>query len=196
MTGRLMYPDAMRTAEVQLTMETSPPTVVVGLSPFRLEGPLTRAIIGHRRGRATMIDMRTVLIRPAVSIQAANLLGSSLSATAVLANDPAPGQVQEIGSKSAGISSKQSGSAKSLVRKSTRKPDGAGNFVYGIINTIRAQSEELCARYGNPSDCLEEAEVGLTVRDADDNQVRLCLNTAPGDGKSGRGTVQKSRLRR
>jgi hypothetical protein len=64
--------------------------------------------------------------------------------------------------------------------------DRSGNFVYGIINQIRAQSEELCARYGSPGDCLEEAEVCLTMRDTEDNEVRLCLNTIPeeagGDG--------------
>jgi hypothetical protein len=49
------------------------------------------------------------------------------------------------------------------------RPEGAGNFVYGIIHTIQAESEELCARYGNPADCLEEAEVCLTMRDDDDN---------------------------
>jgi hypothetical protein len=75
-------------------------------------------------------------------------------------------------------------------------PDRTGNFVYGLINTIWAQSEELCARYGNPSDCLEEAEVCLTMRDTDDNEVRLCLNTVPGDSGGNRGTVQNSRMRR
>jgi hypothetical protein len=81
-------------------------------------------------------------------------------------------------------------------RKPMRTPDGAGNFVYGLINTIRAQSEELCARYGNPSDCLEEAEVCLTMRDTEDNTVRLCLNTTPGENEGDKGTVQKSRVRR
>jgi hypothetical protein len=108
---------------------------------------------------------------------------------------PVPGQAQEIGSKSAQASSKQSGSAKTPARKPMRKPDGTGNFVYGIINTIRVQSAELCARYGNPADCLEEAEVCLTMRDNDDNQVRLCLNTVPEDSGD-QGSVQKSRLRR
>jgi hypothetical protein len=145
-----------------------------------------------------MIDMRTMRTRPIVSVLAANLLGLSLSATAALADDPPPGQAQqtpEIGSKSAVTASKRSGSGsgKSEARKSTTRPDRAGNFVYGLIDTIRAQSEELCARYGNPADCLEEAEVCLTMRDTGDNQVRLCLNTVPGgDG----GTTQKSRLRR
>lgn len=43
---------------------------------------------------------------------------------------------------------------------------------------------------------LEEAEVCLTMRDTGDNQVRLCLNTAPGEGGRDEGAVQKSRLRR
>ncbi|PVE21071.1 hypothetical protein DC522_28600 [Microvirga sp. KLBC 81] len=95
------------------------------------------------------------------------------------------------------ISSERSGSAKAPARKPTRKqPDRSGNFVYGIINQIRAQSEELCARYGSPGDCLEEAEVCLTMRDFEDNRVRLCLNTVAGEGGGDGGTVQKSRLRR
>ena len=94
------------------------------------------------------------------------------------------------------ISSERSGPAKAPARKPARKqPDRSGNFVYGIIDQIRAQSEELCARYGSPGDCLEEAEVCLTMRDADDNQVRLCLNTSPGDSDN-RDSAQKSRLRR
>ena len=126
---------------------------------------------------------------------AAACFSLSLSATAALANDPMPRWAQEAGSKSAGAPSKRSGSPKGPAQGPARKPDGSGNFVYGIINTIRTKSEELCARYGNPSDCLEEAEVCLTMRDNDDNQVRLCLNTAPGDS-GGSGSVQKSRLRR
>jgi hypothetical protein len=82
------------------------------------------------------------------------------------------------------------------VRKPISKPDRAGNFVYGLIDTIRAQSGELCARYGNPADCLEEAEVCLTMRDTDDNQVRLCLNTVPGDSGGDGGRAQKSLLGR
>jgi hypothetical protein len=127
---------------------------------------------------------------------AAALLGLSLSANAALADDSTPGQAQEIGSKSAGTSSKRSGFARAPTRKPTRAPEGAGNLVYGLINTIRAQSEELCARYGNPSDCLEEAEVCLTMRDNDDNQVKLCLNTVPGESGGDGGTAQKSRVRR
>ena len=82
------------------------------------------------------------------------------------------------------------------MRKPQRKPDGAGNFVYELINQIQVQSKELCARYGNPADCLEEAEVCLTMRDTGDNTVRLCLNTTPGESEGDKGTVQKSRVRR
>jgi hypothetical protein len=53
----------------------------------------------------------------------------------------------------------------------------------------------LRTRYGNPDDCLEEAEVCLTMRDNDDNQVKLCLNTVPGESGDP-GLVQKSRVRR
>ena len=131
-----------------------------------------------------------------VSMLAATLLGIFLSATSALAENPVREQTQEIGSSVAGTSSERSGPAKAPARKPQRKPDGAGNFVYELINQIQAQSKELCARYGNPSDCLEEAEVCLTMRDNDDNQVKLCLNTVPGDSGGKAGTVQKSRLRR
>ncbi|WP_047188652.1 hypothetical protein [Microvirga vignae] len=128
---------------------------------------------------------------------AANLLGLALATHSALADNPAPAAALEIGARSAGISSERYGSAKAPTRKPTRKqPDQSGNFVYGIINQIRAQSEELCARYGSPGDCLEEAEICLTMRDSEDNRVRLCLNTIPGEGGGDGGAVQKSRLRR
>jgi hypothetical protein len=128
---------------------------------------------------------------------AANMLGLSLATHPALADSPAPGAPQEFGARPVEISSERSGSAKAPARKPARKqPDRSGNFVYGIINQIRAQSEELCARYGSPSDCLEEAEVCLTMRDSEDNQVRLCLNTVPGEAGDDEGKAQKSRLRR
>jgi hypothetical protein len=140
-------------------------------------------------------DLRVSWKRPVVSVVATSLLGLSLLAPSALADSPTRGPAQEVGSKSAGAPSKRSGPARSPAQGPMNKPDGAGNFVYGIINTIRVHSEELCARYGNPADCLEEAEVCLTMRDNDDNQVKLCLNTVPGDSGD-QGPVEKSRLRR
>jgi hypothetical protein len=134
--------------------------------------------------------------RQVLSVAVAALLGLSVSANAAVADDPTPGKAREIGSKLAGRPSKRSGSATAPAREPKRKPDGAGNFAYGLINQIRTQSEELCARYGNASDCLEEAEVCLTMRDSEDNQVRLCLNTVPGEGGGHGGKVQRSRFRR
>jgi hypothetical protein len=142
-------------------------------------------------------SLRASTKRQVLSIAALNLLGLSLAAHSALADNATRGPAQESGARSAEISSERSGSAKAPVRKPTRKrPDRSGNFVYEIINQIRAQSEELCARYGSPGDCLEEAEVCLTMRDFEDNQVRLCLNTVPGEDGGNRGAVQKSRLRR
>ena len=141
-----------------------------------------------------MTDSRTSSKGLGASVVAATLLGMCLPATSVLADNPARGPAQGIGSSLAASPSERSGPAKAAVRKPQRKPDGAGNFVYELINQIQVQSKELCARYGNPADCLEEAEVCLTMRDTGDNQVRLCLNTVPGGSEGG--TVQKSRVRR
>jgi hypothetical protein len=127
---------------------------------------------------------------------AATLLGTSISATSALAENPVREQTQEIGSSVAGTSSERSRSGKAPARKPQRKPDSTGNFVYELINQIQVQSKELCARYGNPADCLEEAEVCLTMRDTEDNTVRLCLNTTPGESEGDKGMVQKSRVRR
>lgn len=124
---------------------------------------------------------------------AATLLGTCLAADPALAESPL-GLAQEVGSKSAGSTVERS--VRAPARKPPRKPSGAGNLVYEIINNIRAQSEEVCVRYGSPADCLEEAEVCLTMRDTEDNQVRLCLNTVPGDSGGDEGKVQKSRVRR
>ena len=129
---------------------------------------------------------------PVASVVAATLLGMLLPAASGLADNPARGQAQEIGSKSAGTSSDLSGPAKTPARKPQRKSDSPSNFVYELIKQVQVQSKELCARYGNPADCLEEAEVCLTMRDTDDNQIKLCLNTVPGDSGD-KGTVQKLR---
>jgi hypothetical protein len=126
-------------------------------------------------------------------VVATGLLGLSVSAYAAAASTSAPGQGPEVGSKSAGIAAKQSGSPKSQARKPMRKPDAGTSLVYEIINTVRSQSEELCARYGNQTDCLEEAEICLTMLDPDENQVRLCLNTVP---KTGGSEVRTVRARR
>jgi len=104
------------------------------------------------------------------------------------------GQPQGIGAKPTDTASERAVSAKAPARKPLRKPDESGTLIYGIINNIRAQSEEICTRYGSPSDCLQEAEVCLTMRDAEDNQVRMCLNTVPGNQE--RADSQKARLRR
>lgn len=141
-----------------------------------------------------MIDMRTVRKQAIISILAANLPGLSLPANAVDAGNSTRGLAQATTSKAAGSPSKKSAPPKAPAPGPTSKPEGTGNFVYGLINTIRNESKELCARYGNPADCLQEAEVCLTMRDNDDNQVRLCLNTAPGESGDS-GSVQKSRLR-
>jgi hypothetical protein len=130
-----------------------------------------------------------------VSLVTANLLGIAIAANSALADDP-PGHTQEVRSKSAGHSSDQSGSPKARALKRMRQPDGSGNFVYEIINDIKARSQELCARYGSPSDCLEEAEVCLTMRDTADNQVRLCLNTVPAGSGGDDVKVHRSRARR
>jgi hypothetical protein len=135
--------------------------------------------------------------RQVLAVVAANLLGLALPAHSALADNPAPGAAQKIGASFAEISSARSGSAKEPARKPTRKqPERSENFIYEIINRIRAQSEELCAHYGSPRDCVEEAEVCLTMRDTGDNQIRLCLNTVPGEGARDEGKMQRSRLRR
>lgn len=144
-----------------------------------------------------MTSLRASTKRRVLTVAAANLLGLSVGAHSTLADSAARGLAQEMEARSAEIASERSRSAKPPARKPTRKrPDRSGYFVYGIINQIRAQSEELCARYASQGDCLEEAEVCLTMRDSEDTQVRLCLNTVPGDSGGDGGAVRKSRLRR
>lgn len=140
-------------------------------------------------------DLRVSWKRPVVFVVAASLLGLPVPTHSAMADSPARGRAQAERPKSEGPPSKRSGSSNAPTQGPMARPEGAGNFVYGIIHTIQAESEELCARYGNPADCLEEAEVCLTMRDDDDNQVKLCLNTIPGDS-SDQGSIQKSRLRR
>ncbi|MBM6580823.1 hypothetical protein ILT44_11570 [Microvirga sp. BT689] len=141
-------------------------------------------------------DSRVLWKGPVISMLAMNLFSTLLSAQAAVADDLTPGHTQEIASRVAGTSSERFGPASTPARKPTRRPDGAGNFVYEIINQIQVQSKELCARYGNPADCLEEAEVCLTMRDNGDNQIRLCLNTVSGGSGGTESSAQKLRVRR
>jgi hypothetical protein len=131
-------------------------------------------------------DSRVLWTGPAISVLEMNLLSILLSAKAAVANDLTPGHTQEIASRVVRTSSERFGPANMLARKPARKPDGAGNCVYEIIDQIRVQSKELCARYGNPADCLKEAEVCLTMRNNGDNQIKLCLNTVPGKAQAQR----------
>jgi hypothetical protein len=132
-----------------------------------------------------------------VSVAVAILLGIEASANAALAESSTKEQVRKIGSDDAGAMTERVQSGKPSARKPMRKEaDRSGNFVYGIIHQIQAQSEELCARYGGPGDRLEEAEVCLTMRDTAENVVRLCLNTAPGESQGREGKMQRSRVRR
>jgi hypothetical protein len=125
---------------------------------------------------------------------AVGLLSSVVLATSAPADSLIRAQVQNIGSKPGGISPEQPEPTKPLAGPPTRTSDASGNFVYEILNTIRARAAELCARYDSPDDCLEEAELCLTMRNAEEDQVRLCLNTAPGE--SGQDKAQKTRVRR
>src|SRR5829696_4538457 len=114
---------------------------------------------------------------------AANMLGVFLPSSSALADNLTREQVDETGSKSTEISAGSTDRTKRPIRKPVRKPDRSGNFIYEVLDNIRTQSEEHCTRYGSPGDCLEEAEVCLTMRDTEDNQVRLCLNTIPKEGR-------------
>ena len=131
-----------------------------------------------------------------VSVAAAILLGMA-SSSAALAGRSKKEQVPAMQANSAVTMVERVQSGKPSSRKPMRREaERSGNFVYGIIHQIQAQSEELCARYGGPGDCLEEAEVCLTMRDTAENVVRLCLNTAPGESQGGEGKMQRSRVRR
>lgn len=104
--------------------------------------------------------------------------------------------VPHVGSPSATGTHERSAIQAARTRRAPEKPAETGNFIYEIINSIQARSKELCARYGSPGDCLEEAEICLTMRDPDDNQIKLCLNTIPGDNDGEGGRPLRSRLRR
>lgn len=56
-------------------------------------------------------------------------------------------------------------------------------FTYSIKDFIRAKSSELCSSYGSGADCIEAVEICLTMKDRDEDVVRVCLNTAPEEGR-------------
>jgi hypothetical protein len=149
-----------------------------------------------------VICFRTAWIGTAFSTLAVNLLGMPLLSHSALADNQVHGRGQEIGSKPTEISSARSKTSETPTQRPMRNPVGTGNFVYEVIDTIRSRSEELCnhygcsddCHYGCSDDCLEETEVCLTMRDVEDNTVRLRLNTAP--AADDREKVQKTRSKR
>lgn len=141
------------------------------------------------------MSFRTAQSGSVIFVLAVALWGMALPAGLALAASSPRGQSPDMESRSIGTSSKRSEPTKGSSRKLPKNSEKVGDFVYGLIDTIRSQSADLCSRYGNPSDCLEEAEVCLTMRDNDDNQVKMCLNTSPGtDGDQS--TARQSRVRR
>jgi hypothetical protein len=140
--------------------------------------------------------LRAAWQRWIVVVTVTSLLGLSSLMDPARADNPIRGQAQEAGSGSVDMPSQRHEPSRARARRPPGRPSQSGIFLYEIINTIRTQSSELCVRYGSPSDCLEEAEVCLTMRDNEDNQVRLCLNTTPEDSSGGGNKVQKSRMRR
>jgi hypothetical protein len=128
-------------------------------------------------------------LRPAA---AASLVGLTLAAHPARADNQGPRPVVE--ARPAATSSGRHQLAKTPARKPARRPDASGNFVYEILSNIRARSSELCARYNSPDDCLEEAEVCLTMRNSEDDEVRMCLTTAPGEDE--RESAKKARWKR
>jgi hypothetical protein len=125
-----------------------------------------------------------------------SLLCVSMPEAPALADTSSLEQPREAGSSSIKPSPQKIEAARTSAKKSRGKPSQSGNFIYEIISRIRSQSQELCTRYGSPSDCLEEAEVCLTMRDTEDNLVRLCLNSTPGESERNGDAAQRTRLRR
>jgi hypothetical protein len=140
-----------------------------------------------------MSDMAGIWIRK-LSAAASIVLGTCSLAEPTLATSPSRAPPQTVGSELAANTTE--GSTRARTRKPPSKSEGAGTLVYEIIDKIRSRSEELCLRYGNAADCLEEAEVCLTMRDSQDNAVRLCLNTVSADRSNNEDKVLRSRLRR
>jgi hypothetical protein len=61
-------------------------------------------------------------------------------------------------------------------------------FTYSIKDFIRTKSSrtkssELCSSYGSDADCVEAVEICLTMKDRDEDVVRVCINTAPEEGR-------------
>jgi hypothetical protein len=67
-------------------------------------------------------------------------------ATAILLGMAASGAALAGSSKKEQAPEMQANSAATMTERVQ-----SGNFVYGIIHQIQAQSEELCARYGGPA---------------------------------------------
>jgi hypothetical protein len=128
-----------------------------------------------------MTSLRALRPWQILSVMAANLPGLFRSTHSALADISTPGQAQQIDSKVAGTSSEWSGPAKTPARKPPSKPDRSGNFCFDPINTVRPQSDELCVLYGSPKNGLEEAEVCRTMRNTEDNRVKLCHNSGRGE---------------
>jgi hypothetical protein len=147
-------------------------------------------------GNAMAAALKARSKRRLVSLMTVSLLGPFLSTDIALADNVVDNHFRGAAYISASRTRERSGTQNARTKKPSGKPGNSGNFIYEIINDIQARSKELCAHYGSPGDCLEEAEVCLTMRDPDDNQIKLCLNTIPGESGNEDGKALKSRLRR
>jgi hypothetical protein len=83
---------------------------------------------------------------------------------------------------------KRGGSALKETRRGSNQDmapcQSVGGFTYSIKDFIKAKSSELCSSYGSDADCIEAVEICLTMRDRDEDVVRVCVNTAPEEGRS------------
>ena len=53
-------------------------------------------------------------------------------------------------------------------------------IIEAVKDVIRARSTEFCERYGGSGNCIEEAEICLTMLDRDEDVVRICMTMTPG----------------
>src|SRR5215203_7519919 len=107
----------------------------------------------------------------AISLVVAVLMTASSATDSALAESSVPAALDSR-PQLAG-NSERSSTAKRPPRKGTERPIRSGEFIHEIMDSIRARSGDLCARYGGPTDCLDEAEVCLTMRDDKDSYIRL-----------------------
>jgi hypothetical protein len=122
-------------------------------------------------------------------IRPARYAGFGVLAFALAGGCPAAAQPRDGASSPPSAARQKRAPEKPEIRRET------GFFIEAVKDVIRARSTEFCERYGVGGNCIEEAEICLTMLDRDEDVVRVCMTMTPGRDDADRPRTSSLRSR-